>query len=101
MHESWAGRAVGSPCTCTAGIGQDDEPDIVSVPGRATADRAARRVRPRSSSLAVGVGRHPAHVRMRGATWFDAAEPTGGPRPPHDLRLSSQTPDDPAVAVAM
>ncbi|MGW3917693.1 argininosuccinate synthase domain-containing protein, partial [Streptomyces sp. NPDC005070] len=67
---AWMRDKGAIPCTYTADIGQYDEPDIASVPGRAKTYGAeiARRLRParrpgRLPDLRVrhpGPGRHPA-----------------------------------------
>ena len=90
-------RAKGAvPCTYTADIGQYDEPDIASVPGRATAYGAetARLVDCRAALVEEGLAALSCgafHIRSGGrpsATTLTSC-PWSGPRTPPSGRLTA------------
>src|SRR6201991_2834887 len=74
---AWMRENGAVPCTYTADIGQYDEPDIASVPGRATAYGAevARLVDCRAALVEEGLAAlacGPVHIRTGGRAYFNA-----------------------------
>src|SRR5689334_2723374 len=73
---AWMREKGAVPCTYTADIGQYDEPDIASVPGRATAYGAevARLVDCRAALVEEGLAALSCgafHIRSGGRTYFN------------------------------
>src|SRR6201994_1272099 len=73
---AWMREKGAVPCTYTADIGQYDEPDIASVPGRATAygAEAARLVDCRGAPVEEGLAALACgafHIRSAGRAYFN------------------------------
>src|ERR1700683_4028748 len=73
---AWMGEEGAVPCTSTADIGQYDEPDIASVPGRAAAygAEAARLVDCRAALVEEGLAALACgafHIRTGGRGYFN------------------------------
>jgi hypothetical protein len=80
---AWMREKGAVPCTYTADIGQYDEPDIASVPGRATAygAEAARLVDCRAALVEEGLAALACgafHIRSGGRAYFNTT-PLGRP----------------------
>src|SRR5438105_15629526 len=77
---AWMREKGAVPCTYTADIGQYDEPDIASVPGRATAygAEAARLVDCRAAPVEEGLAALACaafHIRSGGRASFNTPTP--------------------------
>src|SRR5258708_13499044 len=84
---AWMREKGAVPCTYTADIGQYDEPDIVSVPGRATAygPEVARPVACRAAPVEEGLvalACGPFHIRSGAPAYLHPPSPAPpGPGP--------------------